>query len=280
MKKFPWLHILLFLLTFISTLAVGVEHAGVGLLSIVDHPGNILKGFPFSITLLVILLSHEFSHYFFSRHHHVEATLPYFIPAPTLFGTLGAFIKMKSPITTKNALMDIGASGPIAGFILSVIACVIGLSLSRVMPVVKEPGLMIFGDSLLFTALSKLILGVIPDNQDIVLHPIAFAGWIGFFVTSMNLLPIGQLDGGHISYALLGQRHHLLSKILIIVLVLLGVLVFEGWIVWAILLIILGIKHPPILEPYIPLDEGRKAAGLLSLVIFVLTFIPVPITIL
>ena len=280
MKKFPWLHLVLFLLTFISTLAVGVEHAGVGLLSIVDHPGNIIKGFPFSITLLVILLSHELSHYFFSRRHHVDATLPYFIPAPTLFGTLGAFIKMKSPITTKNALMDIGSSGPIAGFILSVIACVIGLSLSKVMPVVKQPGLMIFGDSLLFTALSKLILGVVPENQDIVLHPIAFAGWIGFFVTSMNLLPIGQLDGGHISYALLGERHHLLSKILIVVLVLLGVLVFEGWIVWAILLVILGIKHPPILEPYIPLDEGRKAAGLLSLAIFLLTFIPVPITIL
>jgi membrane-associated protease RseP (regulator of RpoE activity) len=148
------------------------------------------------------------------------------------------------------------------------------------MPVVKQPGLMIFGDSLLFTALSKLILGVVPENQDIVLHPIAFAGWIGFFVTSMNLLPIGQLDGGHISYALLGERHHLLSKILIVVLVLLGVLVFEGWIVWAILLVILGIKHPPILEPYIPLDERRKAAGLLSLAIFLLTFIPVPITIL
>jgi membrane-associated protease RseP (regulator of RpoE activity) len=280
LKKFPWLHILLFLLTFLSTLVVGVEHSGVSILTIFDHPANIFRGFPFSIALLVILLSHEFSHYYFSRRHHVEATLPYFIPAPTLFGTLGAFIKMKSPITTKNALMDIGASGPIAGFIVSIVAVVIGLSLSTVMPVVKQPGLMIFGDSLLFTALSKFILGVIPADQDVMLHPIAFAGWIGFFVTSMNLLPIGQLDGGHIAYALLGSRHHLLSKVLIVVLVLLGVLVFEGWIVWAVLLVILGLRHPPIMEPYIPLDERRRTAGIVSLVIFILTFIPVPITIL
>jgi len=280
MKKFPWLHVLLFLLTFLSTLVVGVEHAGINILTIFEHPANILRGFPFSITLLVILLSHEFSHYYFSRRHHVEATLPYFIPAPTLFGTLGAFIKMKSPITTKNALMDIGSSGPIAGFIVSIVATIIGLSLSTVIPVVKQPGLIIFGDSLLFTALSKLILGVIPADQDILLHPIALAGWIGFFVTSMNLLPIGQLDGGHIAYALLGNRHHLLSKVLIVVLVLLGVLVFEGWIVWAVLLVILGIRHPAIMEPYIQLDRRRTIAGIASLVIFIITFIPVPFTIL
>ncbi|MBA4371231.1 MAG: site-2 protease family protein [Thermodesulfovibrio sp.] len=276
----PWLHILLFLLTFLSTLVVGVEHSGVSLFTILDNPANIFRGFPFSITLLVILLSHEFSHYYFSRRHHVEATLPYFIPAPTLFGTLGAFIKMKSPITTKNALMDIGASGPIAGFVVSVLATVVGLSMSTVMPVVKQPGMMIFGDSLLFTALSKIILGAIPADQDVLLHPIAFAGWIGFFVTAMNLLPIGQLDGGHIAYALLGDRHRLLSKVLIVVLVLLGVLIFEGWIVWAILLVVLGIRHPAIVEPYIPLDERRKVTGIISLIIFILTFIPVPITIL
>lgn len=280
MKKIPWLHILLFLLTFLSTLAVGVEHAGVSLLTVLDHPENIFRGFPFSVTLLVILLAHEFSHYYFSKRNHVEATLPYFIPAPTLFGTLGAFIKMKSPITTKNALMDIGASGPIAGFLVSLAAVVVGLSLSSVSLIDKQPGVMIFGDSLLFTALTKIILGALPAEQDVLLHPIAFAGWIGFFVTAMNLLPIGQLDGGHIAYALLGSRHHLLSKILIGVLVLLGVLVFEGWIVWAVLLVVLGTRHPAIMEPYIPLDGRRKAAGIISLLIFVVTFIPVPITIL
>ena len=276
MKKMPWLHITLFLLTFMSTLLVGAIHEGV---DIIRDPSDIYKGLPFSVTLLVILLSHEFAHYIFSRKHHVDATLPYFIPAPTLFGTLGAFIKMKSPITTKNALMDIGASGPIAGFIVSVIATIVGLSLSKVMPVVKGVEMIKLGDSLLFAGLSKLIIGNYSGNQDIFLHPIAFAGWIGFFVTSLNLLPIGQLDGGHIAYALLGKRHALVSKILIAVLAVLGIFVFEGWIVWAVLLIILGIKHPPVIESYVPLDPKRKIAGFSALIIFILTFTPVPITI-
>ena len=280
MRRFPWLHLVLFLLTFLSTLVVGVEHSGISILTLFNYPENLLKGLPFSATLMTILLFHEFSHYLFSKSHHVDATLPYFIPAPTLFGTLGAFIKMKSPITTKNALMDIGASGPIAGFIVSVIAVIIGLTMSHVVPVTKEPGMMVFGDSLLFKALSRLIFGAIPQNCDIVLHPVALAGWIGFFVTSMNLLPIGQLDGGHIAYALLGERHHLLSKVLIVILVVLGVFVFEGWLVWAVLLVILGIKHPPILSSYIPLDNRRRITGIVALLIFVLTFIPVPIAIL
>lgn len=278
MRKIPWLHIILFLLTFLTTLIVGALHEGVNVLT---TPSGIIKGIPFSITLLVILLSHEFAHYYFSKKHHVDATLPYFIPAPPpfLFGTLGAFIKMKSPISTKNALMDIGASGPIAGFIVSVSATIVGLSLSKVMPVVKGVEMIKLGDSLLFTGLSKLIIGNYSDNQDIFLHPIAFAGWIGFFVTSLNLLPIGQLDGGHIAYALLGKRHPLVSKILIAVLAVLGIFVFEGWMVWAVLLIILGIKHPPVVESYVPLDPKRKTAGFAAVIIFILTFTPVPITI-
>ncbi|TAN39137.1 MAG: site-2 protease family protein [Nitrospirae bacterium] len=276
MKKFPWLHIILFLLTFLSTLIVGALHEGVDLLA---QPSGIVKGMTFSLTLLVILLSHEFSHYYFSRMHHVDATLPYFIPAPTLFGTLGAFIKMRSPITTRNALMDIGASGPIAGFIISVIATCIGLSLSSITPLVKGSGMITLGDSLLFTGLSKLILGTLPENQDVLLHPMAFAGWIGFFVTSLNLLPIGQLDGGHISYALLGDRHHLLSKVFVPVLAILGIVLFEGWLIWAVLLLILGIKHPPVIASDIPLDSRRKALGIAALIIFILTFIPVPITV-
>src|SRR5512135_2848406 len=134
MRRFPFLHLLLFLLTFLSTLAVGALNEGV---DIIKDPAGIYRGLPFSATLLVILLAHEFSHYLASRKHGVQATLPYFIPAPTLFGTLGAFIKMKSPITTSNALMDIGASGPIAGFVVSVIASGIGLFFSKIMPVEK-----------------------------------------------------------------------------------------------------------------------------------------------
>ena len=276
MKRIPYLHITLFVLTFISTLAVGALHEGI---NIVAEPFKIYKGFPFSATLLLILLSHESSHYILSKKHRVDATLPYFLPAPTLFGTLGAFIKMKSPITTKNALMDIGASGPIAGFIISVIATVIGLFLSKVMPVVKAGGMITLGDSLLFAGLSKLIVGTIPDNYDVFLHPIAFAGWIGFFVTSLNLIPIGQLDGGHIAYALLGEKHAKISKILIGVLILLGIFVYEGWIIWAALLIILGFRHPPIIYSTIPLDPKRKIVGWIALIIFIVTFIPVPIMI-
>jgi membrane-associated protease RseP (regulator of RpoE activity) len=277
MKRIPYLHLILFVLTFFSTLAVGALHEGI---DIIEHPLMIYKGFPFSATLLLILLSHESSHYILSRRHRVEATLPYFLPAPTLFGTLGAFIKMKSPITTRNALMDIGASGPIAGFIVSVIATVIGLFFSKIMPTPKTGGMITLGDSLLFSGLSKLILGTVPDNYDIFLHPIAFAGWIGFFVTSLNLIPIGQLDGGHIAYALLGEKHAKISKGLIVVLIVLGIFVYQGWLVWAALLIILGFRHPPIVYSAIPLDPKRKAIGWIALVIFILTFIPVPVTVL
>jgi membrane-associated protease RseP (regulator of RpoE activity) len=276
MRKFPYLHLILFLLTFLSTLAVGALNQGV---DIFKEPVKIYLGLPFSATLLCILLAHEFSHYLASRKHGVQATLPYFIPAPTLFGTLGAFIKMKSPISSRNALMDIGASGPIAGFIVAMVATIIGLFLSKIVPVHKVEGMITLGDSLLFKGLSRVILGSVPDGQDVILHPVAFAGWIGFFVTALNLIPIGQLDGGHIVYALIGERHGKLSKVLIGVMVGLGLLLWEGWLVWAVLLIILGSKHPPIIYSEEPLDQTRKRIGWFAVFIFILTFIPVPITI-
>ena len=276
MKKVPYLNIVLFILTFLSTLTVGALYEGVNL---VNNPFQIYKGLPFSVTLLAILLAHELSHYLSSRRHRVDATLPYFIPAPTIFGTFGAFIKMKSPIATRNALMDIGASGPIAGFVLSVFASVIGLLFSTAAPVSSATGGLIFRNSLLFAGLSRLIVGPMPANYDVVLNPIAFAGWIGFFVTSLNLIPVGQLDGGHIAYALLGERHTSLSKVLIGVLVILGFFTWEGWMVWAVLLLILGFRHPPIMYSAIPLDPKRKLIGWVALVIFVLTFIPVPVVI-
>jgi membrane-associated protease RseP (regulator of RpoE activity) len=273
-RKVPYLHIVLFVLTFLSTLAVGALHQGI---NIIERPFEIYKGFPFSVTLLFILLSHEFSHYLLSKKHKVEATLPYFLPAPTFFGTLGAFIKMKSPITTKNALVDIGASGPIAGFIVSIAATVIGLSFSRVMPIGNAGETIRLGDSLLFSGLSRLVLGAVPENYDVFLHPVAFAGWIGFFVTFLNLIPIGQLDGGHIAYAFLGEKHTKLSKVLIAVLVILGVFVYEGWLIWAVLLLFLGLRHPPIMYSEIPLSPRRKMIGYTTLAIFILTFTPVPI---
>jgi len=284
MRKVPYVNIVLFVLTFLSTLIVGAMNEGVIVIKepfeiLIKEPLEIYKGLPFSITLLIILLTHEFSHYTASRKHSVEATLPYFIPAPTLFGTLGAFIKMKSPITTRNALMDIGASGPIAGFVISVFATVIGLFFSKIIIAPHIEGAIFFGDSLLFKTLIRLILGPVSENHEVLLHPVAFAGWIGFFVTSINLLPVGQLDGGHIAYALLGEKHEKISMFLIGVLLVLGIFVFQGWLIWAVLLIVLGFRHPPIIYHEIPLDPKRKKIGWIAIIIFILTFTPTPIVV-
>jgi len=280
MQKGLFLHFFLFILTFLSTVVAGALQVGV---DIFKEPAKIYKGLPFSMTLMSILLAHELSHYFASRKHRVKATLPYFIPAPPVIspiGTFGAFIKMKSPVDTRNALLDIGVSGPLAGFILSIGVSIVGLFLSKVVPIQETKGAISLGDSLLFSTLSSLILDYQPGTQDILLHPVAFAGWIGFFVTSLNLLPVGQLDGGHIAYALFGEKHAYFSKVLIPIMFLLGLLLWEGWAIWAVLLLILGLKHPPVFYSEVPLDSKRRFIGWLGFVIFLITFIPVPFKIL
>ena len=278
MKKFPSLHLVLFILTFLSMLVAGaLFQKGV---DIFNEPGKILEGLPFALTLMVILLSHELSHYFTSKKHHTKATLPYFIPAPSLIGTFGAFIKMKSPIITRKALIDIGASGPIAGFILSVIAAIVGLHYSSVVSVAETSGGLRLGDSILFSLLTRVVIGTPPDSYDILLHPVAFAGWIGLFVTSLNLIPIGQLDGGHIAYAFLRERHRVLSIVLVVTLLVLGLFFWEMWAVWGALMIVLGLRHPPVIYWEVPLDRKRKIAGALAFIIFIITFMPSPFTIL
>jgi len=278
-RRFPFIHLILFVLTFFSTLIAGAFfQKGV---NIFNEPWRIIEGLPFSLTLMAILLSHELSHYFTSKRHHTKATLPYFIPVPFSFvGTFGAFIKMKSPIVTRKALIDIGASGPIAGFVLSVIAVMVGLNYSSVIPVADTGKILNLGDSLLFSLLSRLILGVPPPFHEILLHPVAFAGWFGLFVTSLNLIPIGQLDGGHIAYAFLGEKHKFISVILVGTLVLSGFLFWVGWAFWGTVMIVLGLKHPPVIYWEVPLDRTRKIVGVLSLIIFVLTFVPSPFRIL
>ncbi|MDP2754091.1 MAG: site-2 protease family protein [Nitrospirota bacterium] len=276
LKKFPFLHFFLFILTLFSTLIAGAMQTGTDILK---EPEKIYKGLPFALTLMTILLGHEFSHYFAARRHNTKATLPYFIPAPpfiSFIGTFGAFIKMKPPIVTRKALIDIGASGPIVGFIISVIVSIVGLSLSKVVAIRETEGALRLGDSLLFSFLSNISLNYQTGSQDILLHPVAFAGWIGLFVTSLNLIPVGQLDGGHIAYALLGEKHVYLSKLLVLVMVPLGLLLWAGWAIWAVLLLILGLRHPPVLYREASLDPKRRFIGWLALVIFVLTFIPVP----
>lgn len=274
MRKIPYIHIILFILTFFSTLIAGsLFQKGI---NIIAEPWRLIEGLPFSLSIMVILLGHELSHYFASKSHHTRATLPYFIPAPSLIGTFGAFIKMKSPIVTRKALIDIGAAGPIAGFILSVIASVIGLRLSKVIAISEAKGALGLGDSILFSLLSRMMLGVTPDGYDILLHPIAFAGWIGLFVTSLNLIPIGQLDGGHIAYAFLGTRHLIVSRTLVVCLFILGLFFWEGWLIWAILMFILGLRHPPVIYWEIPLDRKRRFAGIMTMIIFIITFVPLP----
>ena len=274
MRKLPVLHTVLFLLTFLSMLVAGaLLQKGIDIFS---EPWRLVEGLPFALTLMLILLSHELSHYFTSKKHHTKATLPYFIPAPSLIGTFGAFIKMKSPIVTRKALIDIGASGPIAGFVLSVIAAVVGLSYSSVVPTSETRGGLSLGDSILFSLLSRLVLGTLPASYDVLLHPVAFSGWIGLFVTSLNLIPIGQLDGGHIAYAFLKERHRILSIALVVVLLLLGLFFWEMWALWGALMIVLGLKHPPVIYWEVPLDGKRKFLGALAFIIFIVTFMPSP----
>lgn len=272
--KLTRLHVLLFILTFMTTTIAGSLLSGI---IPWEQPDKIYRGLPFSLTLLFILLTHEMSHYIASRIHHVSATLPYFIPAPSIIGTFGAVIKMKPPIPDRRSLIDIGASGPIGGFIIAIIACVVGLHYSEVKPTGHIQEGLAFGSSLLFSFLTNLVLGIDPDKYDILLHPVAFAGWIGLLVTSLNLLPIGQLDGGHITYALLGEKHAWISKGMLPVLVVLGIVYWEGWLIWAVLMIFLGYKHPPVVYPHIQLDRNRKLIGWIALVIFILTFTPTPV---
>lgn len=271
-RKIPYTHIILFALTFFTTLVAGAMNSGI---DPVSEPHRIVEGMPFAVALMSILLVHEFSHYIASKIHHTHATLPYFIPAPSIIGTFGAFIKMRSPISTREALIDIGASGPLAGFVVSVAASIIGLSMSEVVRIDSPENAFGLGNSLLFGMLAKLIVGAMPDGYDILLHPIAFAGWIGLFITSMNLIPIGQLDGGHIAYALFGEGHRLLSKILLVVLALLGFF-WPGWLIWAAAMLVLGIKHPPVLYWHEPLGRSRLTIAAASFVVFVITFVPVP----
>ena len=207
--KISRIHWILFLSTIFTTLLAGAMMEGALVFS---KPLEILKGFPFSITLMLILGTHEFGHYYYAQKHKVDATLPYFLPAPPflfLIGTFGAFIKIKSPIYRKDALLQIGAAGPIAGFIIAVPALLLGLKLSTVVEKVDINNAIMLGDSLLMKLLTWVAYPNLLDSQDIMLHPIAFAGWIGLLVTMLNLLPIGQLDGGHVAYAMSVSYTHL-----------------------------------------------------------------------
>ena len=278
--KFPNIsktHLVLFFLTIISTLIAGSIMQGGNPLS---NPVDIIWGIPFSMTLMLILGCHEFGHYYYAVKHKVDATLPYFLPAPPylfIIGTFGAFIKIKSPIYKKDALLQIGAAGPIAGFVIAVPALIIGLLLSDVIAINDQYKGIILGDSLLMKIFTNIIFPDLSDGYDILLHPIAFAGWIGLLVTMLNLLPIGQLDGGHIAYAMLGNKQGLVGWISLGALFPLSFLSLN-WLVWGLLIFLLmrSAKHPPIQDILTPLSKKNKYIGYLCLLIFILCFIPTP----
>ena len=268
----PWTQILLFIATVVTTLFVGAIQLGTDPLT---DPINLLAGLPFSFSLLSILGVHEFGHYFTAKRYGVHVTLPYFIPAPVGLGTFGAFIKMKSPVIDRRSLFDIGIAGPIAGLILAIPILMIGLTLSEIVPTHGEMGISL-GSPLLFTFIQEVTLGSIPEGMDIVLHPVAFAGWIGFFVTALNLLPIGQLDGGHIAYALLGRQSEKLAFLTAIVLAFLGITFWPGWLFWAFLAFMLGFKHPPPMNDVTPLDPRRRLLAVGALILLFCLLTPAP----
>jgi len=274
-KSRYWINITLFILTLLTTLAVGAIYEQVGLGELLRQPWLLWKGLPFSLSIMGILLIHEMGHYLASRLHGVEATLPYFIPFPTIIGTMGAVIRIKSPIPTRKALIDIGAAGPIAGLVAALPLTFIGLKLSSFVPRAGMEGALVLGDSLLFRLMSFIAMGNPPAGHDVILHPIAFAGWIGFFVTALNLIPVGQLDGGHVAYALMGRWHKPFAWVFWAVLLVAGIF-WPGWWWWALLILIFGIKHPPTLVDTIALDARRIAIGWLCFLLFILTMTPVP----
>ncbi len=272
-KRRMWLHLLLFVATVFTTTLAGSLNAGGNPLK---NPSDFWLGIPFSFALLLILGSHELGHYFTCRKYGVPATLPYFIPAPFFpVGTFGAVIRMAGIVPDRKALIRVGIAGPLVGFLIAIPVTAIGLFYSKVVPVTTVEGGIGLGSSLIFNLLTLLVKGNIPEGYDIVLHPVAFAGWFGFFVTALNLIPLGQLDGGHISYAILGRYRKYLTIATFVLLFTLGFFWF-GWIFWAILIIILGLRHPPVSDEITPVDSSDIALGVLALVIFILTLIPTP----
>ena len=286
-------HIVLFLLTILTTLIVGthIEINYAQNLPVFDwevlrayfqelwhNPGLLILGVPFSFTLLSILLAHELGHYLTCRHYGIHATYPYFIPAPTLIGTLGAFIRIKSPIVTRRELFDVGISGPLAGFVIAIPALTLAILLSKAASPASVPESISLGNPLALILLTKLLRPGINPAQ-IALHPVGCAAWVGLFATALNLLPVGQLDGGHILYAVIGDKHRNISRGFLLVLLPLGIFCWIGWMVWGAILLFLGLRHPVVIEPAETLGRGRKLLALVAALMLALTFVPTPFSI-
>jgi membrane-associated protease RseP (regulator of RpoE activity) len=289
-RRRTWLYVLFFVLTVLTTLIVGTRmesnfQKGIPTLSLDDnfllvfpwalhHPARLVLGIPFSFTLMLILFAHEMGHYLYCRYYGVSATLPFFVPFPSLFGTMGAFIRIKSPIRSRAALFDIGIAGPIAGFVFAVVALIAGLLLSRPMPPLTLPPDLEFGYPLIFR-IAHRVLGFSVPLTRMNLSPVAIAAWVGMFATALNLLPGGQLDGGHIVFSISPRLHRIISSLTILILIPLGIYRWTGWLLWAVLLGVSGIRHP--LVPEWPgITGGRRWLAVFGILMLLLTFTPTP----
>jgi len=282
-----WLHVLLFALTIVSTTFAGAGHYASFRSDFVEAPlglpmsALLLGGLWYSGTILAILGCHELGHYFACRYYDVDASLPFFLPVPLLLtGTLGAFIRIREPIPTKRMLFDIGIAGPIAGFLVAVPALFLGLAMSHVVKLPADFTGFELGEPLLFKAASTLLWGTPPDGYSLNLHPMAFAAWFGLLATALNLFPIGQLDGGHISYAVLGRRSTYVTMVMIGVAV--GLAYFSSsWLVWTglmvAMLVMFGPRHPRVFDEDVPLDRTRVVLAIVALAMLVVCFTPAPI---
>ncbi len=277
----PWLHALLFVATFVTTTWAGALHQGVNLL---QEPERFAAGLPYALGLMLILGAHEMGHFFAARHHGMSVSLPYFIPVPFGLGTFGAFISLRSPAPSRRALFDMAVAGPLDGLVFAVPALLIGLPLSQVVPEGSVPAMSMhgggvnIGSSLLLATLAKVGLGEQLVGHTLQLHPLAFAGWLGLIVTALNLLPIGQLDGGHIADAMFGQRASaMISTAAMFALFGLGLFVWSGLLFWAfIVFFIAGRKGLPPLNDLTPLAPPRLALGWVAMAILAAILIPVP----
>lgn len=302
-----WGNIVFFLLTILSVMFTG------GLSSSGELPNSasgwfnfMLKGLPFAVALLAILVCHEFGHYLAGRYHNTAVTLPFFIPFPlSLFGTMGAFIQLKEPPRNRRILLDIGIAGPLAGLTVAIPVLLLGLYLSPVerIPLHLPIGQIFEGNSILYLFLKLIVKGQLlpqPANYaalnpilywvkyfftgsplpagglDVTLHPIAWAGWAGLLVTALNLIPAGQLDGGHIMYVLLGRRTSRLLPVILVSLLALG-FVWSGWWFWAFLIFLLGRVHAEPLDQITQLDPKRRLLAIFGVLVFILVFMPVPL---
>jgi len=282
-----WVNVVLFIATLLATLLTGavnevgqmVPDANMILPLMLRRPVLLLSGLPFSLTLMSILLAHEMGHYIVGRRYNAPVSLPYFIPLPIFspFGTMGAVIVQRAPFEERRSLFDIAVAGPLAGLVVALPLLVYGLATSKVGPI--TPGGLLEGNSILYLALKYLIFGrVLPGNGlDVYLNPVAWAAWAGLLVTSLNLLPVGQLDGGHTLYALFGRRAWPVAFGVVGLLVVMGFF-WQGWFLWAFLVLIFGVRHPAPLNDLSPMGLRRTLVGIGVLVLFVLTFTPVPLS--